>query len=144
MMKKVIVFLITALMLIALAGCETKQDTGTLAGGAVGAVLGSEVGGTTGTIVGALGGAFLGREIGKYMDNRDREQVASALETQGTGETRTWTNPDTGKRYQVTPTETFSEDGRPCRRFTMDVEGEREDVTGTACRTASGDWQIVS
>lgn len=142
-MKIVMVFVMTALMLLVFAGCETKQDTGTLAGGAAGAVIGSEIGGTTGTIIGGLGGAFLGREAGKYLDNRDREEVADALESQETGETRTWTNPDTGRDYQVTPTETFTEDGRPCRRFEMDVEGEDEDVTGTACRTASGDWQIV-
>lgn len=142
-MKRILLLMLLAVLALAFAGCETKQDTGTLAGGAAGAVLGHEVGGTTGTIIGALGGAFLGREAGKYLDERDRNQVANALEKQQTGESRRWTNPDTGKSYEVTPTETFTREGQPCRRFSMDVEGEKKEVTGTACRTASGDWEIV-
>lgn len=120
-MKGIIVILLTA-VLLAVIGCETKRDTGALVGGTAGAVLGSEIGGTTGTLLGAAGGALLGREI---------------------GESTAWTNPDTGERYEVTPTETFSRDGRPCREFRMDVEGEDEEVTGVACRTASGDWEIA-
>lgn len=142
-MKRILLLMLAAVLALALAACETKRDTGTLAGGAAGAVIGSELGGTTGTIIGALGGAFLGREAGKYLDDRDRNEVADALEQQQTGESRAWTNPDTGRSYEVTPTETFSREGRPCRSFTMDVEGEDEDVSGTACRTASGDWEIV-
>lgn len=80
---------------------------------------------------------------GKRLDERDREEIADALENRRTGASKAWTNPDTGQRYEVTPTETFSEDGQPCRRFEMDVEGQVEDVTGVACRTASGDWEIA-
>jgi len=143
-MNKFMLAVITVLMLLAFAGCATKEETGTFAGGAAGAAIGHGLGGgTVGTVLGALGGAYLGREAGKYLDNRDREQVADTLENQETGQAKSWTNPDTGKHYKVTPTETFTKDGQPCRRFTMDVEGEQEDVTGTACRTAGGDWQIV-
>ena len=134
---------LVVLLSVALTACETKRDTGTIAGGAAGAIIGSELGGTTGTIIGALGGAFLGREVGKYLDERDRGEVAEALERQQTGESRAWTNPDTGRNYEVTPTETFSRDGRPCRRFVMEVEDEDGEVAGVACRTASGNWEIV-
>lgn len=141
-MKGIIVILLMA-VLLAVIGCETKSDTGALVGGTAGAVLGSEIGGTTGTLLGAAGGALLGHEVGKRLDERDRANIAGALESGETGERTAWTNPDTGERYEVTPTETFSRDGRPCREFTMDVEGEDEEVTGIACRTASGDWEIA-
>lgn len=143
-MKTVLVAVLAALMAMAFIGCSTKEETGTFAGGAAGAAIGHGLGGgTVGTVLGALGGAYLGKEAGKYLDSQDREQVADTLENQQTGQTSSWTNPDSGKSYQVTPTDTFTEDGQPCRRFKMNVEGEQEDVSGTACRTASGDWQIV-
>jgi surface antigen len=143
-MNRIIVIVLAALMLIVAIGCQTKERTGTLAGGAAGAVIGEQVGDSTAaTLIGAVGGALLGREIGQRLDERDRQEVAEALETQETGESQAWTNPDTGERYEVTPIETFSRDGQPCRRFQMDVEGVDEEVTGTACRTAQGHWQIV-
>lgn len=128
---------------VMLAACETQEKTGALTGGAAGAIVGQELGGTTGTLLGAVGGALLGREIGQRLDERDKRQIATALESNETGETDVWTNPDTGEQYTVTPTDTFEEDGQPCRRFEMDVEGVEEDVSGVACRTAAGDWQIV-
>lgn len=142
-MKRLLLLLAVVMTVMVAVGCETKEKTGTLAGGAAGAVLGRELGGTTGMLLGAVGGAFLGREVGQRMDEDDRKEVAQTLEQQQTGETRVWTNPDTGERYSVTPTETFEREGRPCRRFDMDIAGEAENVEGTACRTASGDWQIV-
>ncbi len=136
-----------ALMLAAalgwLAGCATHEETGTIAGGAAGAVIGERVGGTTGTLLGAIGGALLGREAGRWFDERDRAEMADALETRETGEETAWVNPDTGRRYQVTPQETFDRDGRPCREFVMEVEGEDEPVEGLACREDDGNWRIV-
>jgi surface antigen len=143
-MKRIVVAMLTALILIAVTGCETREKTGALVGGTTGAVLGREIGdGTAATLLGAVGGALLGREVGKRLDERDRKEIAETLETRETGEAQAWTNPDTGERFEVTPTETFSKDGRPCRSFRMEVEGQDEDVTGIACRTASGDWEIA-
>jgi surface antigen len=142
-MKRMLVLVLAVLAMLVLAACATKEDTGTLAGGAAGAVVGEQVGGRTGLLIGAIGGALLGREVGQRLDDEDREEVATALEQERTGQTRVWTDPDSGERYSVTPTETFERDGRPCRRFTMDIEGQVENVEGTACRTAAGDWQIV-
>lgn len=143
MMKRILVVLLAALAALVIAACATKEKTGTLAGGAAGAALGQQVAGETGLLIGAIGGALLGREVGQRLDEDDREQVAAALEEEQVGETRFWTDPDTGERYAVTPTETFERDGRPCRRFNMDIVGEVEDVEGVACRTEEGNWQIV-
>jgi surface antigen len=46
----------------------------------------------------------------------------------------------------VTPTKTFQEpDGTPCREYVTDavIGGQREQVTGTACRQPDGSWKIV-
>jgi surface antigen len=46
----------------------------------------------------------------------------------------------------MTPVETFAgEQGQPCREFTMRgfVDGESEEVFGTACRQPDGTWRIV-
>jgi|HigsolmetaGSP11D_1036233.scaffolds.fasta_scaffold01887_6 Surface antigen len=143
-MKRMMTLWLAVLLTCVVTACQTKQDTGTLAGVAAGAAVGSAVGdSTTATLLGAIGGALLGREIGRRMDERDRREVASTLEDQPTGETKSWTNPDTGQTYAVTPTDTFERDGQPCRKFRMDVEGEQEEVVGTACRNSEGQWQIV-
>jgi surface antigen len=143
-MRKVLIGIIAALLAVALAACATHEETGTIAGGAAGAAVGERVaGGTVGTVVGAIAGGLLGREVGRRLDERDREEVADALEHKQTGEQTAWRNPDTGASYRVTPTETFERDGQPCREFVMDIEGESEDISGTACREEDGNWRIV-
>src|SRR5690606_6796146 len=105
--------------------CETKRDTGALVGGTAGAVLGSEIGGTTGTLLGAAGGALLGREIGRRLDERDRANIAGALESGETGDSTAWPNPDTGASYEVSPA------GRPA------ATGRSPAKQRTARRTAA-------
>lgn len=141
--------------LIALAvlvgGCElNRQQTGTVLGGAAGAAAGSTIGSGSGrtaaTIVGGLIGAAVGRSVGQHMDEQDRARTAQAMENNPTGKTTSWTNPDTGTDYAVTPTRTYDSGGQPCREFTMnaEVEGDPDQITGTACRQPNGDWKIVS
>lgn len=141
--RTIVLFLLALLLL---AACATREQTGTAVGAGTGAVVGSEVGdGTAGTLVGAIAGGLLGRQIGQWMDERDREEVAQTLEYQPSGETTAWVNPDTGREFRVTPTETYvdTEQDRPCRRFRMAIDGEVDDVQGTACRVSDGRWEIV-
>ena len=133
------------------SGCElNRQQTGTVLGGAAGAAAGSAIGSGSGrtaaTVVGGLIGAAVGHSVGKHMDEQDRARTAQAMESSPTGKTTTWTNPDTGAGYAVTPTRTYDSGGQPCREFTMDaeVDGSPDQITGTACRQPSGDWKIVS
>jgi surface antigen len=62
-----------------------------------------------------------------------------------TNQPSSWTNPDTGNSYTVTPTQTYESQGTPCREFTMNsqIGGKTEQVYGTACRQADGSWKIV-
>lgn len=136
-----------------LTGCETTTHAqqGEVIGGVLGGVLGSQVGEGSGQtaaiIVGTMAGSMIGRQIGQSMDDVDRMKTAEALNNNRTGQSTTWTNPDNGREYTVTPTRTYEEtSGGPCREFQLDatVGGEPgQEVNGTACLQADGSWKIV-
>lgn len=141
--------LLTALSL-GTVGCSQNpnQDAGVLLGAAAGGLLGSTVGRGSGravaTMAGALAGAFIGNNIGRKMDELDRVQASHALERSPTGSAVSWANPDSGARYEMTPTRTYqSSAGDPCRDFTTRawIEGKEEVVHGTACRDGQGTWR---
>ncbi len=143
------VLLITSLFL---GACQEvrNEDVGTVVGGALGGLLGAQVGDGSGQIAaavaGALVGAYLGGRIGKSMDEADRVKANQALETNPTGQTSSWNNPDTGNSYAVTPTRTYRpNDDSPCRDYTTDawIDGQREVVEGTACRQPDGTWRVI-
>ncbi len=71
-------------------------------------------------------------------------KTAQTLENVRTGVSSEWRNPDTGNYYQVTPTRTYDTSGTPCREYTLeaDIGGRSEQVYGTACRQADGDWRV--
>jgi surface antigen len=125
-----------------LTGCETTTHAqqGEVIGGVLGGVLGSQVGEGSGQtaaiIIGTMAGSMIGRHIGETMDDVDRMKTAEALNNNRTGQSTTWTNPDTGEEYTVKPTRTYEESGAPCREFELDatVGGEPDQkVYGTAC-----------
>lgn len=135
---------------IGLAGCASlnNEETGVLAGGAIGGLVGSRFGGGTGQVIatgaGALLGAYLGGRIGKTMDAADKMRMQKALETSKTGQVVRWKNPDTGNRYAVRPTKTYYNKNKPCRKFstTAFINGKKEVVNGRACRDSRGRWQM--
>ncbi len=138
-----------ALLLAACQTSPTQQQTGTVVGGVLGGVLGSQMGRgggrTAATVIGTLVGATLGGAVGRSMDDNDRLKTAQALETARTGQSRTWTNPDTRATYTVTPTRTRETAAGPCREYTVDarIGGQPEKVVGQACRQADGSWRAV-
>lgn len=136
-----------------LTGCETTTHAqqGQVIGGVLGGVIGSQVGDGSGQtaaiIIGTMAGSMIGRQIGQSMDDVDRMRTAQALNDNRTGQSTSWTNPDTGETYTVTPTQTFEESGGPCREFELDatVGGEPgQSVSGTACLQSDGSWKVVS
>tara|TARA_B100000029_G_scaffold403176_1_gene402886 strand:+ start:346 stop:831 length:486 start_codon:yes stop_codon:yes gene_type:complete len=140
------------------ADCNSEDSDnifGTLVGAALGGLVGSQFGGGTGNKIaigaGVLAGGYFGNKVSKSMNCVDQEKhyttTQHALESQKTGQTSAWTNPDTGHKGEVTPTRTFqSVEGLPCREFTQTiyVEGDYEQVNGKACRNTNGTWEIVS
>ena len=163
MIKQAIFFTMFCLFFITSAvraECQQGETSGgeifgTLAGAALGGLVGSQFGSGKGNAAmigaGVVAGGFLGNKIGKSMSCQDQQQhydtTQSSLETQKTGQTSSWTNPDTGHSGNITPTRTYtSADGTPCRDFTQTiyVDGEYEEINGSACRQADGSWKPVS
>ena len=102
-------------------------------------------------VAGTLLGALVGSEVGRSLDKADKlamgRTTQTTLESQPSGTTSTWSNPDSGNRGTVTPTSTYqAADGRYCREFnqTVTIGGQTEDAYGKACRQPDGTWQIVN
>lgn len=155
----ILIACVAALPLAARAECRQEQTgggevVGTLLGAAVGGLLGAQIGKGTGNKIaigaGVLAGGLLGNKLGSQLDCRDQEYHANTaqttFETQPTGMTSSWVNPDTGHAGSITPTRTYNTDeGTPCREFTQTIEvgGQKQNGYGTACRQPDGSWQIV-
>lgn len=135
--------LVLGASLMTVGACQTKAQTGAAAGAGVGAAVGRGLGGNFGMLVGAVAGGALGYEVGRSADEYDRRQMAYALEANRPIE---WRNQETGHEYRVVPIDTRYEAGRECREFRMlaDVEGQAEQLHGTACRAPDGSWQVIS
>lgn len=144
-----------ALSLAACADSGAKQTGGAILGGIGGAVAGSQFGAGKGTVAavaaGTLLGALIGSEVGKSLDRADKAALANTtqttLETQPSGSTSTWSNPDSGNYGTVTPTKTYQTNaGQYCREYqqTIVVGGRTEEAYGTACRQPDGSWKVVN
>lgn len=151
-MKRLTVLLMAALLA---TGCQspTREDTGMVIGGVLGGVLGAQVKSDSrdkrnlAIIIGTLAGAYIGGAIGRDMDENDRRRTNEVLEYNRTAEPARWTNPDTGRAWEVTPTRTFrAADGSLCRDFTgaMEHRGRQEALEGHACRESDGRWRVTN
>ena len=145
--------------LLTLSACAegqgNKQILGTLGGAALGGLACSQIGSGSGKLaaVGAcvLLGGFVGSEVGKSLDKADQAYLAnnaqSTLETAPTGLSSSWVNPDSGNSGSLTPTKTYATaTGQPCREYvsTVTIDGQTEEVYGTACREPDGTWRFVN
>jgi surface antigen len=155
--RKFITVSMVAFSLVACAeqgGPITKSQMGTVLGAVGGAALGSQFGKGSGktamVALGALGGAALGNSVGASLDNADKAAMGrvsqQTFETIPTGQTRQWSNPDSGNYGTFTPTRTIqAPSGEVCREFTQTivVGGKKQQGYGKACRQGDGSWQIV-
>lgn len=155
MLGKLVVFksvLATLICVLFLSSCANSkgpnESSGMIIGGIIGGVLGHEVGRghgrTIATVIGTLIGTNIGGNVGRTMDDNDRVKVSHSLETIRTGVPTRWRNPDTGHRYTVTPTKTYTESNTPCREYQIDatIGGKQEKIYGTACRQDDGSWKV--
>ncbi|MCK4743254.1 MAG: glycine zipper 2TM domain-containing protein [Sulfuriflexus sp.] len=132
-------------------GGITNSDIGTVVGGVIGGILGSKIGKGSGktlaTIAGVIVGANIGGSIGSSMDEADRYCAGQAFVHAKDNQAVAWTNPDTRQQYTMTPQRSYTRDnGRSCRDYTSSVlvNGQRDEVTGTACKDGNGNWQIIN
>jgi surface antigen len=146
---------------VAMMSCATTQKTyqenpkavlGAVLGAGAGAAIAAVAGGNPAAIVAsAIGGGLVGGYVGKKLDDKDKrmaaEAAARAFEHTRTGESTTWTNPDSGNSGAITPTKTYQiANGQYCRRYTQEISigGEQHETFGTACRRADGTWEVRS
>lgn len=134
---------------------EDKLAQGAIAGAIVGGALGYEViGSGSGQLVGLVVGAAAGSGAGYVLADRltqldlrsMNKSTYEGLTSRPTGETVAWDNPDSGNSGEITPLRTFlSNDGKLCRdyRRTVNIAGEIQHTTHTACRNGRGDWLHV-
>jgi len=132
-------------------GLGTRTQTGAAVGAAAGGLITAAAGANTGWIIAAtVLGAVAGGVVAEYMTRDDKmlagKTTNDTLETERTGTTSTWRNPDTGNSGSVTVTDTFQQaDGTPCRTFTQTVNagGRSDSGVGTACREPDGTWRVA-
>ncbi len=156
LLRKKLLALLAILSLLA-GGCggmqagegQIHQIGGGLLGGIGGGIAGAQIGGGSGRVAAIIGGTILGAALGSYvggyMDRMDQQQVNRTLETQPTGQSAQWRNPDTGHQFNVTPVNTFQKtDGQYCREFITQVQigGRTEEAYGMACRMPDGSWKV--
>ena len=75
-----------------------------------------------------------------------RAAATETLSRGGKANSVPWSNPQTGVGGNITPLASYSADGLSCRDFLASyVSGASQAwLQGSACRSASGDWQVKS
>lgn len=91
---------ILCIPMLGLSGCDTlsKAQIGATMGTVVGGVIGHKACGEKKDLcaaLGALAGGYLGNKLGKYLDEQDRQKMATATQQAvNSGKTQVWSNPD--------------------------------------------------
>lgn len=150
-MKKILLpLLFVSLMLSACADPPplSRGTQGAGVGAAGGALLGQAIGrNTEATLIGAAVGGLLGYIVGNEMDKQDQNRLNQVYESAPSGAATTWTNPDSGNTFSVTPEPVyFPQEDQPCRKAEIlaTIDGKTEKTLTTACRNANGQWEIKS
>lgn len=143
--RQLVVILVLASLLLSSCVAQ-KAKTGAMGGAAGGALVGQAIGhNTSSTLIGAAVGTMLGYMIGNEMDKFDQEQLNQAYESTPSRQTSSWSNPDNGNRYAVTPQPAYRDpnSGRDCREAEVlaTINGKAEKTVTTACRE-NGRWVI--
>lgn len=141
-MKKLIPLLVICFLFVS-SGCANKAQSGA----GIGALAGATIGALTfnnkasGAAIGAGIGALMGYVVGNEWDKYDENKVAQTLESNHSGQTSNWTNPDTGKSYSAVPSPAYVKQGQVCRDVTITEDGG-EQIQAKACRDEDGVWRL--
>jgi surface antigen len=140
MQKSAMILSILLGVVVLAQGCATREGTGRAPGAAVGTAVGAAVGDTESAIIGGLVGTLAGGAVGRQLDRRERQRIGRALENDPSGQSSSWTDPDTGEQYSVIPRAAYGEE--PCRDFIFEEGTSTEQYT--ACRQNDGTWRVQS
>lgn len=119
-----------------------KESVGSLGGGLLGAVICNQLFEGHGSRAGWTAACGVG---GYFLSKSFLTRSSAAFENNRVGQTSNWVDPD-GRAVSVTPTRTYYEASAPCREYrtTVEIDGQTEVGTGTACRQSDGTWRIQS
>lgn len=90
-------------------------------------------------------GAAPGGSLSGKMDETDKSKMFHALDS-APGKATSWTNPNTGITYTVTPVKKVTLNGNPyCREYQTVAakEEQKKEINGTACVGQDGQWHAV-
>lgn len=93
-------------------GTPSKTQKGAGIGAIAGAILGASVSDDKkkGAVLGALLGGIAGAGIGRFLDEKDKQRLATSTEqTIVTGNAQSWNNPETGVSAQTQVKETVAQ-----------------------------------
>lgn len=148
---------VAALIVVLTTGCATveqnpKTTIGAVGGGTFGGLVAAAAGASpAGIAAGVIGGILVGGLVGNLLDERDKKMAAEAaqraLETQPTGKTVAWKNPDSGHSGTITVVKTYQTPSNTyCREYqqTVTIDGKEEKAYGTACRQPDGSWKVAN
>lgn len=133
-----------------LSGRCNREAVAMVLGGVIGGAIGAEVSDgshkAVATIVGASAGALIGKQIGRSLDEADRSCFGHALEIAGPGQVVTWTNPETGIKYEMVLGKSADKHGDSCREYMLlGIAGTTKSFRkGVACQAKPGVWNIVT
>lgn len=128
-------------------GSCNREAVATVVGGVAGGVIGSTIGKgdgkTVAIIIGSVLGAVIGNKIGHDLDNADRGCLGHALELGADNQKVSWSNPQNGLNYTVTPLGGFTADGNKCRNYKLGIRGDGINDTKNekACLGSDGTWK---
>ena len=92
-------------------------------------------------------GSPLALLVQKQMDRYDREQFNHVLERGLSGQTSSWTNPDKGNQYRITPLPAYQTIGKSvCRKASIEAMLNGTNQLGVlntkACRARNNQWRL--
>jgi surface antigen len=139
-----------ALIGLTVAGCETREQSGTAIGAVAGGLIGSQFGGGPGErlaagLAGAAIGGLIGNAVGRDLDEQDRRRAFEAERVAlYEGRRSEWRSEKAYGWVEAGPT--YSRSGGLCREYThtIYIGGRPRTAVGTACRNPDGSWTPVS
>lgn len=129
------------------SGSCNRKTVGTILGGLIGGAIGNRAGDSRNreitTVLGAVIGGVVGHKIGRSMDQADQHCTGQVLEQAPDNHTVRWADEAGKGEYRVTPERTYQSDGRYCRDYITEYQGQNgiERETSSACRTQDGAWR---
>lgn len=143
-MRNVLVAAVLICFLAVGVGCANKAQQGATVGGLAGATIGALTFNNKllGAAVGAGVGVMMGYIIGNEWDKHDEQQVQQTLESGRSGESKTWTNPDTGAAYSATPSPPYMAENKVYRDVVIKDTQDGDEVMAKAWRDDNGVWHL--